>query len=373
MHKPQDKNKKIKIGITHGDFNGVGYELIIKSFADNRILDMFTPIIYGSAKIASYYKKALHSGNVDFNVVKNEDKFLPKRINLINIHDKEEKVEPGKSTKIAGELAFKSLEKAIEAIKKNQFDVLVTAPINKDNIQSEEFNFPGHTEYLAKKFDSENYLMLMVCDSIRLGVVTGHMPLKDVSSNLTIDLIMNKVRIMNESLIKDFGIEKPKIALLSLNPHAGDNGLLGKEEEEVIIPAIKKASEEGMLTYGPYPADGFIGSRSYNNFDGVLAMYHDQGMIAFKSLAFDSGVNFTAGLPIIRTSPAHGTAYNLVGKNQASTESFQNAIYLAIDIYNNRKTHEHITKNPLQKAEIDLTPSNGNGNENNNDKEVASN
>ncbi len=357
MHKPQDKNKKVRIGITHGDFNGVSYELIIKSLSDNRMLEMFTPVIYGSAKIAGYFKKMLNAKELNLNIIKNGEKLQHKRTNLISIHDKEEKVEPGKSTQIAGELAFKSLEKAVEGIKNQQYDVMVTAPINKKNIQSDQFDFPGHTEYLAKKFDTEDYLMLMVCENLRLGVITGHMPLQEVSSRLTTELIMRKVRIMHDSLIKDFGIRKPKIALLALNPHAGDDGLLGKEESEIIIPAIKQAAEEDIIAFGPYPADGFVGSRSYKNFDGVLAMYHDQGMIAFKSLAFDSGVNFTAGLPIIRTSPAHGTAYDLAGKNIASTESFHKAIYLGIDIYNNRKMHEQITKNPLQKAEIE----NGNG------------
>lgn len=358
MHKSQDKNKKVRIGITHGDFNGVSYELILKSFTDNRMLELFTPLVYGSSKIASFFRKALHLGEFNFNVIQKNEALNHKRANLINISEEEVKVEIGKSTEIAGKLAFAALEEAVEGIKNNTIDAIVTAPINKQNIQSEEFDFPGHTEYFAKKFEVENYLMLMVFEKLRLGVITGHMPLKDVSSVLTLDLICNKVHTMNESLIKDFGIRKPKIALLALNPHAGDNGLLGTEETEVIIPAINKSKEEGILVYGPYPADGFIGARTYRDFDGVLAMYHDQGMIAFKSLAFDSGVNFTAGLPIIRTSPAHGTAYGIAGKNLASTESFHNAIYLAIDIYRNRKMYEELNANPLQHQKEELVSNN---------------
>ncbi len=358
MNKSQDKNKKVRIGITHGDFNGVSYELIIKSFSDNRIVELFTPLVYGSSKIASFFRKALHVGEFNFNVIQKGEPLNHKRANLINIYDEEVKVEIGKSTEMAGKLAFLALEEAVEGLKNDEIDAVVTAPINKQNIQSEEFDFPGHTEYFAKKFDSENHLMLMVFENLRLGVITGHMPLKDVSSVLTVDLIVNKVRTMNESLIKDFGIRKPKIALLALNPHAGDDGLLGQEETEVIIPAVNKSKEEGFLVYGPYPADGFIGARTYRDFDGVLAMYHDQGMIAFKSLAFESGVNFTAGLPIIRTSPAHGTAYGIAGKNMASTESFHNAIYLALDIYKNRQMHAELNENPLQHQKEELVSNN---------------
>lgn len=358
MNMPQEKNKKVRIGITHGDFNGVSYELIIKSFTDNRMLELFTPLVYGSSKIASFFRKALHVGDFSFNVIQKDESLNHKRANLLNIHDDEVKVEIGKSTEIAGKLAFAALEEAVEGLKNNKIDAVVTAPINKQNIQSEDFDFPGHTEYFAKKFDSKNHLMLMVFENLRLGVITGHMPLKDVSSVLTVDLILSKVRTMHESLIKDFGIRRPKIALLALNPHAGDEGLLGQEETDVIIPAVNKSNDEGFLVYGPYPADGFIGARTYRDFDGVLAMYHDQGMIAFKSLAFESGVNFTAGLPIIRTSPAHGTAYGIAGKNIASTESFHNAIYLALDIYKNRKMHAELTANPLQHQKEELLNNN---------------
>ncbi len=368
MHKSQDKNRKVKVGISHGDFNGISYELIIKTFTDNRLLELFTPIVYGSSKIASFFRKALHVGDFNFNLIKNNEAPNHKRANLISIHNDEVKVEMGRSTEVAGKLAYAALEEAVEGLKLQNIDVLVTAPINKHNIQSENFDFPGHTEYLAKKFNADNHLMLMVCENLRLGVITGHIPLKDVPSALSVNLIMSKIRTMNESLIKDFGIRKPKIALLGLNPHSGDEGLLGKEENELISPAIKKSFEENILVYGPYPADGFIGARSYRNFDGVLAMFHDQGMIAFKSLAFDSGVNFTAGLPIIRTSPAHGTAYDIAGKNLASTESFRKAIYLALDIYKNRKMHDELNANPLQHAEEEVY-----NNKKNNTQEKAEN
>ncbi len=366
MQKGHDKIRKIRVGISHGDFNGVSYELILKAFSDNRLLDMCTPVIYGSSKIASFYRKALHTPDISFNLIQRNDNAHPQKVNLVNIHKDEVKIEMGKSTEVAGKLAYDSLEESVEGLKMNKIDVLVTAPINKHNIQSDHFDFPGHTEYLAKKFNADEHLMLMVCENVRLGVITGHLPLKDVSSALSIELIEKKVKTMNESLIKDFGIRKPKIALLGLNPHAGDGGLLGNEENEIIIPAVKKVFDQGILAYGPYPADGFFGVRQYRDFDGVLAMYHDQGMIAFKSLAFDSGVNFTAGLPIIRTSPAHGTAYNITGKDQASPESFLSAIYLAIDIFNNRKMHEKLNANPLQHAEIDE-------NNDNADEDIAEN
>lgn len=354
MHKFQDKIKKIKVGITHGDFNGVGYELIIKTLSDNRLLEMFIPIIYGSSKIISFYRKVLHTGDFSFKVIQKNESPNQKQTNWVNIYRDEVKVEMGKSTEIAGKLAFYALEEAIESLKSNKIDVLVTAPINKHNIQSKDFNFPGQTEYLAKKFEVDDHLMLMVNENLRIGVITGHIPLKEVSSAISVDMITKKIGIMNDCLIKDFGINKPKIAILALNPHAGDQGLLGKEEKEIIIPAIKDSFDKGVLVYGPYPADGFIGAGTHLNFDGILAMYHDQGLIAFKSLAFESGAHYTAGLPIIRTSPSHGTAYDIAGKNRASTESFRKAIYLAIDIHKNRKMHEELNKNPLQKVEEDL-------------------
>ncbi|MCD4745390.1 MAG: 4-hydroxythreonine-4-phosphate dehydrogenase PdxA [Bacteroidales bacterium] len=349
MIKTQEKKEnKIRVGITHGDFNGISYEIIIKSLLDQQIMELFTPIVYGSSKIASYHRKTLNISDFSLNLIKRADLANQKRPNIINCYDKEVKIELGKSTEIAGELSLLALESAIKDFKNNHFEVLVTAPINKKNIQSVNFNFPGHTEYLAEKFNTEDYLMIMVSNKLRMGIVTGHIPISKVSSVLTEELIMRKIKILNNSLIKDFCITKPKIAVLGLNPHAGDNGLLGKEEAEIIIPAIKNSFDKNILVFGPYSADGFFGSSNYTHFDGVLALYHDQGMLPFKLLSFNNGVNFTAGLPIVRTSPAHGTAYEIAGKNEASPESFMQAIYLACDIYKNRLLNEEIYKNPLE-------------------------
>jgi 4-hydroxythreonine-4-phosphate dehydrogenase len=347
MQKIKAKDQNVIVGITHGDFNGISYEIIIKAFTDNRMLDMMTPIVYGSSKIASYYRKALNNNELTFNLIKKAELANPKRTNIINCCDQEVKIDMGKPSAEAGELAFLALERAIEDLKKGVIDVLVTAPINKVNIQSEKFNFPGHTEYLASKFESKDNLMIMVSDELRIGVITGHIPLKDVSANISEDLIINKIKVMHDSLIKDFGIRKPKIAILGLNPHASDDGLIGKEENELIIPAIEKAKSEKMLVFGPFAADGFFGSSAYTKYDGILAMYHDQGMLPFKALSFDEGINFTAGLPIVRTSPAHGTAYDIAGQNIASPHSLRRAIYLAIDIFRNRLMDEEINENPL--------------------------
>lgn len=333
----------VRVGISHGDINGVGYEIIIKTFMDSRIMENITPIVFGSSKAASYHRKVI---DVDFNInlVKHARNAVPHRANIVNIIDTEVKIELGKSTSVAGELSYLSLEAATQALKDKEVDVLVTAPINKHNIQNDEFEFPGHTEYLADKFGQEDNLMLMVSNDTRIGIITGHIPIKDVSDAISEKLILTKARILHESLQKDFGIKKPKIAILGLNPHAGDNGLLGKDEEEVIIPAIKKGNEEGILLFGPYPADGMFGTTNYKKFDAILAMYHDQGMMPFKLLSFDSGVNFTAGLPIVRTSPAHGTAYDITGKGIASESSFREAVYLACDIFKNRKEYEQLKK-----------------------------
>lgn len=340
-------NKPV-IGITHGDINSISYEIIIKALSDSRIFELLTPVVYGSSKVASYHRKMLNVSDFTFNLVKKADLANPKRANIININDQEVKIDLGKSTTLAGELALLSLEIATEDLKKGLIDVLVTAPINKQNIQSKEFHFPGHTEYLANKFDAEDYLMLMVSNNIRIGVVTGHIPLREVFNQLTEELLLHKINILRQSLIQDFGIRKPRIALLGVNPHASDNGLLGEEEARIIKPAIDKAFNSGMMVFGPYPADGFFGSSDFKKFDGILAMYHDQGMLPFKTLAFDSGVNFTAGLPIVRTSPAHGTAYDIAGKDVASAESFRAALYLATDIFYNRRQYAEMTANPLE-------------------------
>ncbi len=348
MKKNIDTDRKIRVGITHGDFNGIGYEVIIKTLANNKILELFTPVVYGSSKVASYHRKTLNFNEFNFNLVKRAEIANPKRPNIINCFEKEVKIELGKSTKSAGESAYQALDKATNDLMYDKLDVLVTAPINKKNMQSDKFDFPGHTEYLARKFNSTDYLMLMISNNLRIGVVTGHIPLKDVPNKLTKELIINKIEIMNNTLIRDFGIRKPKIALLGLNPHSGDEGLLGNEEQNTIIPAIKEVFDNNILAYGPYPADGFFGTSTYTKFDGILAMYHDQGLIPFKAMSFETGVNYTAGLPIIRTSPDHGTAYDIAGKNQASPNSLREAIFLACDIYRNRIMHDNITKTPLE-------------------------
>lgn len=345
--KNNEKNN-IRVGITHGDFNGISYEIIIKTFVDKRILELVTPVVYGSSKIASYYRKTLDLKEVNFNLVKKADYANPKRVNIINCSNQEARIEIGKSTAEAGEMAYLALEKAMEDLKWNKIDVLVTAPLNKNNIQSEKFKFAGHTGYLAHKLETENHLMLMVAQNLRIGVVTGHIPLREVPERISVDQLVRKIRVLNTSLKMDFQIQKPKIAILGLNPHAGEEGLIGKEEQEILIPAIQQANDEEILAFGPFPGDGLFGSSRYRNYDGILAMYHDQGMIPFKSLAFDTGVNFTAGLPIIRTSPAHGTAYDIAGKNTASPDSLRNAIYLAMDIYRNRKEFQLLNKKPLE-------------------------
>jgi 4-hydroxythreonine-4-phosphate dehydrogenase len=343
---------KIVVGISHGDINGISYEVIIKSLMDNRIFDFCIPVVYGSAKVAAYHRKALNIANFSFNNVRTAAEANVKRANIINCLDDNVRVELGKSTQIAGESSLISLENAVNDLKNGTIDVLVTAPINKDNIQSEKFNFPGHTEYLTRESESKKSLMLMVSENLKVGVVTTHLALSKVSEAITEEAILEKLRIMNKSLIQDFKIRKPKIAVLGLNPHAGDNGLLGSEEVEIIVPALSKAKEEGILAIGPYPADGFFGSDNFKKFDAVLAMYHDQGLAPFKALAFNSGVNYTAGLDFIRTSPGHGTAYEITGLGKASEISFRNAIYLACDIYKNRTEYKEITKDPLQHYEI---------------------
>lgn len=341
------KETKIRVGISHGDTNGIGYEIIIKALQDGRMCELFTPIVYGSAKIATFHRKQLGITDFNFNIIKKAEQASPRKANLVNISEEEIKIELGQPTKEAGKMALLSLEQATKDLSNGKIDVLVTAPINKKNIQSETFHFPGHTEYLAQKFESPDHLMLMVAKNLRIGVITGHIPLKAVSNTLNPELICHKVKSLHDTLVRDFGIRKPKIALLGLNPHSGDEGLLGKEEQEIIIPAIEKVNAEGMMVFGPYPADGFFGSDVNKKFDGVLAMYHDQGMLPFKALSFNQGVNYTAGLPVIRTSPSHGTAYEIAGSNKASAESFVQAIFLAIDIFHNRALHAEITKNPL--------------------------
>lgn len=343
------QNNTIKVGITHGDINGIGYEVIMKTLLDPRILEMCIPIIYGSPKVAAYHRKALNINNLSFNHVRSAAETHFKKINILNCIDDNARVELGKSTRDAGESSFNALDAACKDLEEGLIDVVVTAPINKDNIQSEHFNFPGHTEYLAERFKANDYAMLMVSETMKMGVVTTHMPISKVAESLSKEAILSKIRIIAKTLQQDFSITKPRIAVFGLNPHAGDNGLLGTEENDIILPAIIQAKKEGIIALGPYPADGFFGSDDYRKFDAILAMYHDQGLIPFKLASFERGVNYTAGLPIIRTSPAHGTAYSLAGEDKASPESFRQALYLAIDIHKNRKIYEEISANPLKK------------------------
>jgi 4-hydroxythreonine-4-phosphate dehydrogenase len=339
---------KVVVGITQGDINGIGYEVIIKTLLDNRVNDFCIPVVYGSPKVAAYHRKAINQESFNFNQIKDISEINSKRSNIINCMDDNVRVELGRTTEYGGEGSIKSIEAAIADLKAGKIDVLLTSPINKQNVQTPNFKFPGHTEYLAKTFNSPDVLMLMVSDIMRVGVVTGHIPLSQVSSTITEDLILKKLRILNSTLIKDFGIRKPRIAVFGINPHAGDGGVLGKEEQEIIIPALKKANDENIIALGPYPSDGFFGSENFTKVDAILAMYHDQGLTPFKALAFDNGINFTAGLPVIRTSPAHGTAFEIAGQGVASENSFRNALFLAIDLYKNRIAYEELTKNPLQ-------------------------
>ena len=340
--------EKIIVGISQGDINGIGLEVIIKTFLEPQMLEICTPVLFGSNKTASAHRKALNIEDFSFNQIKDFSELNHKRANLFSVYEEDVTIELGQQTENGGKYAFKSLEAATNALAEGKIDVLVTAPINKENIQSAEFKFPGHTEYLDEKFGKGNSLMFLVSDDLRVAVVTGHIPVTRVAQELTSEKILKKIQLLNKSLTQDFAIRKPKIAVLGLNPHAGDNGVIGDEEKNIIIPAIEKAKAEGIVAYGPYPADGFFGNGAYKNFDAVLAMYHDQGLIPFKTIAFNNGVNYTAGLPIVRTSPDHGTAYDIAGKGIASEESFRRAIYTAIDIYRTRKNHVAITSNPLK-------------------------
>ncbi len=339
--------EKIRIGITHGDINGVGYEVIIKSLMEGHIIEKCTPIVYGSPKVAAYHRKALNIENFNFNIIRKADEAHDKRPNIINCVDEEVRVELGKSTPAAGEAAFLALDAAVKDLKAGKIQAVVTAPINKHNIQSENFRFSGHTEFLQSVFGPCEVLMLMVGSILKVGVVAGHVSMKDLHEYIIKDRILSKLRVLNNSLIRDFTIRCPRIAVLGFNPHAGDNGLLGNEEQSEIIPAIQLANKENIMAFGPFPADGFFGSGAFTRFDAVLAMYHDQGLTPFKTLITDEGVNYTAGLPVVRTSPAHGTAYEITGKDEAGYESFRNAMYLARDIYYNRKLNHEISKNPL--------------------------
>lgn len=347
------KNDRIIVGISQGDINGISYEVIIKTLLDPRILELCTPVVYGSPKVSAYHRKALNIDNFSFNPIKDIEEVNLKKANIVNCLDDNIRVELGKSTAIAGEASLISLERATKDLQDGKIDALVTGPINKNNIQSEQFKFAGHTEYLKSKFKTNEVLMMLVSDIMKVGVVTGHVPLKNVAQYITIENLMSKLRIMNQSLKVDFGFRKPRIAVLGINPHAGDGGVIGTEEIEIIQPCLEKARQEGIMALGPFAADGFFGSNNFTKFDAILAMYHDQGLTPFKALAFDSGVNYTAGLPVVRTSPDHGTAYDLAGKNEASPNSFRSALYMAVDIIKNRQQYKEYSKNPLPDIDVE--------------------
>ena len=337
------------MAITHGDTNGVGYEVILKAFEDPQMLELCTPVIYGSPKVAAYHRNVLGL-QTNFTIIEKAEDAKDGKLNLLTTFDEEVKIELGTPAKEAGEAALTALDRAMTDYRSGLYDVLVTAPINKKTIQSSLFHFHGHTEYIESCVgDGSKALMILMNDALKVALVTTHLPIKEVADAITKEAIMEKALILNQSLKRDFGLTKPRIAVLALNPHAGDDGLLGKEENEIIVPAIKELEGKGVLVFGPYAADGFFGSGNYRHFDAVLAMYHDQGLAPFKTLAQENGVNYTAGLPIVRTSPDHGTAYDIAGKGVADAQSFREAIYTAIDIYRNRKRYDEAGAHPLPK------------------------
>ena len=340
---------KIRVGITQGDINGIGYEVIFKTFATPEMFDICTPVVYGSPKSAAYHRKALEM-EVPYNAIEKFDEIQDNRLNIVNCNSDEVRIELGNNTQEAGQAAFEALERAVQDYKDGKIDVIVTAPINKSTIQNEAFNFPGHTEYLQERCGGEEKSLMLLCNGdLRVAVATSHLALRDVPAAITPELLEEKITILNKALIEDFNIDAPKIAVLSLNPHAGDNGLLGSEENEIIAPTVRKMNDNGIFCYGPFAVDGFMGSGKYNSFDAILAMYHDQGLAPLKALGMSEGINFTAGLSIIRTSPAHGVAYDIAGKGVADENSFRQAIYAAIDIYRNRRMYNEARRNPLRK------------------------
>ncbi len=342
----KNKQNRIKVGISVGDLNGIGPEVILKTFKDHRMFELCTPIVFASTKALSYHRKLLKM-DIPIHGIVHTSQAFPNKLNVLNLWKEPVPINIGKPDPEIGKYAVNSFKKAVEALKKGEIDVLVTAPFDKKSIQSDDFEFPGHTDYLSQEL-AGNALMFMITEDFKIGLVTDHLPLKYVAGQITQEKIKDKVLTMEKSLIQDFGINKPKIAVLGLNPHCGDGGIIGKEEQEIIHPTIEQLKEENHLVFGPYPADSFFGSDNYRKFDAVLAMYHDQGLIPFKTLSFGKGVNYTAGLEKIRTSPDHGTAYDIAGKNRANPDSFREAIYKAIDIYRHRKEYKELTENVLE-------------------------
>ncbi len=349
-----DNKEKIRVGITHGDFNGIGYEVIIKSLANEGMLDLCVPVVFGSSKLMSYYKKSLGADDFKYRVVDTPSEVAASQINLVNISTEEYKIEQGQATAESGQAAAKALDMATEWLKNGDIDVLVTAPINKAAMKLAGFNYPGHTEYLeAKLGGGRRAMMMFTSDTLRLALVTIHIPISEVAQSITAEGLGEKLRQLNATMRQDFGVERPRIAVLALNPHAGDQGVIGTEDDEIVKPAIEEAFNNRIMAFGPYAADGFFGSCAWKKFDAVLAMYHDQGLAPFKTISATNGVNFTASLPYVRTSPDHGTGYDIVGKNMADAESMRHAIYEAIDIFRRRREYAAITAHPLKKQIMD--------------------
>ncbi len=344
-------SEKIRVGFTQGDINGIGYEVIIKALLNPEINEIITPIVYGSAKVAAYHRKNLGIQNFSFNQIISVERANPKRPNLVNCADNNVVVDMGHVTAQAGEAALKSIEFALEDLKNGKIDILVTAPINKLAIQSDKFKFKGHTDYLMSYFGVSDILMFMVSENLKVGLVTEHIPLSKVSESISKEKIISKLELMDKSLREDFLIQKPRIAVLGLNPHGGDSGVMGEEDEKIIAPAVKEACDNDIIAIGPFPADGFFGSGQYRKFDAILAMYHDQGLIPFKTLSFGRGVNYTAGLPIVRTSPDHGVGLDIVGQDIASPDSMLQAIFTGIDIFRNKNTYKELKEHAMKESE----------------------
>ncbi|GDX44258.1 4-hydroxythreonine-4-phosphate dehydrogenase [Bacteroidota bacterium] len=343
------EQKRPVIGISVGDLNGIGIEIIIKTFSDNRILELCTPVIFGSNRVINFYKKSIPEINLNYVSIKEISKINPKQVNIVTLWEEEIEIQPGQMTETGGKYGVQSLQAAVKALKEKTIDALVTAPLNKFTMQSSEFNFTGHTPFLKEAFRADDVLMLMIADNMKVGLLTEHLAIMDVAKNINKEQIIKKINLLKTSLIKDFGVERPRIAVLGLNPHAGDEGLVGKEEKEIIRPAILESKKNDCVVMGPYSADAFFARGNHEKFDAILAMYHDQGLIPFKSLAIGEGTNFTAGLQAIRTSPDHGTAFDIAGKNQADESSFRAAVFSAIDIFNTRNNYQELRKNPLKK------------------------
>ena len=348
------QKRKPIVGITQGDSNGIGYEVIIKALSDPRLLEFLTPVIYGSSKLFGFYRKTLADmEQPDINAINSASEAKPKKINILNCLPDSVFAEPGKSTPESARAAMESLSRAVADIKDGLLDAIVTGPINKKAMNAQGFGFPGHTEYLQQQFGAEDVAMVMTSHRMRLGVVTGHIPLRDVASSITVDKILGKLRLLDRSLREDFCVDQPRIAVLSLNPHGGDGGLLGAEEQDIIIPALAAATAEGIMAFGPFSPDGFFGLGHYARYDATLAMYHDQGLAPFKALSFEDGVNYTAGLPIVRTSPDHGTAFEIAGKDMADPQSMRSAIFAAVDIFNAREDFANLIEGRMEERHLE--------------------